>query len=473
MDRKDMDAKTFDESFKKPALDYMEKYGYELIEETVFPEFTFIRTAGEEPCGYDGWQSIYDELKYIDELVENYSISELRDWLEGDFSKIPYGFASDSQIRSAIRYKENNAIADFSKQPDVAKETEDSGSKIEKKPWQPSARLRKNMDRGKFGYILKDKVDRLLYLHDIQADTILKEMSDDNGLRYTAILVRKKEESANISLIVNCDKYYDRYLNEEMNIEGAAQEVLENFETNTDKIVEINRSLLKGSIYDWEYIKDKISFVLLNRELNRQYLAMEDMANTFPEGMDDLCLVYKINLSEDIRLKVNNHLLEKWNISDKELYETAKKNSENIMQPSVKSMADIFIEIAGSEGAEFLKEYIPDKTEQEMYVITSRNKFNGAGAILLESVQKKLNELSQGREFFIIPSSKHEMLAIPDNGIITVNEIKDMVQEVNQTEVGYKDLLSNNVYKYNPAAMEIKTLTDEPVIEERQHRMNR
>ncbi|MFG6325884.1 MAG: hypothetical protein K1W00_03455 [Lachnospiraceae bacterium] len=101
-----MDEKTFDESFKKPALDYMKKYGYELFEVPIFPEFTFIGIAGEEPCGYDDWQTIYNELKYIDELVENYSISELRDWLEGDFSKIPYGFASDRQIRSAIRYKE-------------------------------------------------------------------------------------------------------------------------------------------------------------------------------------------------------------------------------------------------------------------------------------------------------------------------------------------------------------------------------
>lgn len=101
-----MDEKTFDESFKKPALDYMEKYGYELFEEPVFPSFTFIRPAGGKPYGHDGWQSIYDHLKYIDELVENNSISELRDWLEGDYSRIPYGFASDEQIRSAIRYKE-------------------------------------------------------------------------------------------------------------------------------------------------------------------------------------------------------------------------------------------------------------------------------------------------------------------------------------------------------------------------------
>lgn len=98
----------FDKSFKKPALDYMEKYGYELIaDQDTTHDFTFIRTAGEElPQGFDGWQMIYDHFKDIDELVENYSISELHDRLEGDCSRIPFDFGSDRQIRSAIRYKE-------------------------------------------------------------------------------------------------------------------------------------------------------------------------------------------------------------------------------------------------------------------------------------------------------------------------------------------------------------------------------
>lgn len=98
----------FDKSFKKPALDYMEKYEYELIaDQDTTHDFTFIRTAGEElPCGFDGWQMIYNYFKDIDELVENHSISELRDRLEGDFSRIPFDFGTDRQIRAAIRYKE-------------------------------------------------------------------------------------------------------------------------------------------------------------------------------------------------------------------------------------------------------------------------------------------------------------------------------------------------------------------------------
>lgn len=326
------------------------------------------------------------------------------------------------------------------------------------------------MNRSDFGYYLKNEVEKLLYSCNIVAKTKLNEVNKDNGLKYNAIIVGEDTSGAFIGVSIYYDKYYDMYIKDRISLREAAQEVCQIYRAHIDKREEINRDLL--SILDWEYAKDKISFVLLNREMNWQYL--KDMPSMVPEGMNDLCLIYNINLSDDMRLKVNNSFLEIWNVSAMELHETAKKNADKIMQPTVRKMQDIFKEMPEEilRGMSELDNSIMIE-EPEMYVITSKDNQNGAGAILLESVQNKLNELSHGREFFIIPSSKHEVLAVPDDGVTTVRKIKDMVHEVNLTEVGAEDLLSYNVYKYNPASMEIKTLTNEPIIEERQHRMNR
>lgn len=327
------------------------------------------------------------------------------------------------------------------------------------------------MDRKDFGYSLKNEVDKLLVSCNITAKTKLKEVGKDNGLKYNAILVGEDISGAYIGVSIYYDKYYDMYIEGDISLWEAAQEVCRIYEVHIDKMPDVNRDVL--SIIDWEYVKDRISFVLLNKELNRQYL--EDIPNRFPEGMDDLCLIYNINLSGDMSLKVNNDLLDKWNISPMELHETAKKSTEKIMQPTVREIQEVLKEQLGEEMYRIMSELDNSiiNVKLETYVITSKNSMNGAGAILLESVQERLKELSQGREFFIVPSSKHEMLAIPDNGIIKAEEIKDMVQEVNFTEVRDEDILSNNVYKYNPASKEIKTLTNEPVIGERQHRMSR
>lgn len=330
------------------------------------------------------------------------------------------------------------------------------------------------MDRKDFGYNLKNEVDKLLDSCNITAKTKLKEVDKDNGLKYNAILVGEDVSDAYIGVSIYYDKYYDMYIEGDISLWEAAQEVCRIYEMNIDKMTDVNKDVL--SILDWEYVKDRISFVILNKELNRQYL--EDIPNRFPEGMDDLCLIYNINLSGDMSLKVNNNLLDKWNISAMELHEAAKKSTEKIMQPTVREIQEVLKEQLGELGEEMYRimselDNSITNVKLETYVITSKNNMNGAGAILLESVQEKLKELSHGREFFIVPSSKHEMLAIPDNGIIKVDEIKDMVQEVNFTEVRDKDILSNNVYKYNPVSKEIKTLTNEPIIGERQHRMSR
>ena len=332
------------------------------------------------------------------------------------------------------------------------------------------------MNIREFGYRLKDEVDKLLYSYDIEAETVLKEVNKDNGLKCNAIIAGPDKSGIRVSIYY--DEYYDMYINGEISFEEAAQEIQGIYKAHLDKIEEINRKVL-DEVYNWGYVKDKISFVLLNSELNRQYL--KDMPNMAAEGMDDLCIIYKVNLSNDMSLKVTNYLLEKWEISVEELHEEAMKNAEEIMQPSVERIEDVLTpdtlkEIYGEELFELLEEmegHAMDVEKPEMYLITGKSKTNGAGVILLDSVQKKLNELAKDREFFVIPSSKHEVIAIPDDKGMTIEEIKDMVYEVNHTKVGINDLLSNNIYKYNPASMEIKTLTNEPIIEERQHRINR
>ena len=49
----------------------------------------------------------------------------------------------------------------------------------------------------------------------------------------------------------------------------------------------------------------------------------------------------------------------------------------------------------------------------------------------------------------MIPSSIHEILLVPDNGEVQAEGLKEMVQEVNATEVSPEEKLSDNVYHYD------------------------
>ena len=46
-----------------------------------------------------------------------------------------------------------------------------------------------------------------------------------------------------------------------------------------------------------------------------------------------------------------------------------------------------------------------------------------------------------GNDFFILPSSIHEMLVLPDDGQVDAEMLRDMVKEVNATQVALQNAL--------------------------------
>lgn len=62
-----------------------------------------------------------------------------------------------------------------------------------------------------------------------------------------------------------------------------------------------------------------------------------------------------------------------------------------------------------------------------------------------------LQEASEkiGGNFFILPSSIHELLFLKDTGDITRQELTSMVRSVNAAEVSPAEQLSDNVYHYD------------------------
>lgn len=83
-----------------------------------------------------------------------------------------------------------------------------------------------------------------------------------------------------------------------------------------------------------------------------------------------------------------------------------------------------------------------------MYVATNSKKLNGACVMLYDGL---LHDFARkvGRSFYIIPSSIHEVILIPDTLDMDIRYMKAMVKEVNGTEVALDEVLSDNVYRYD------------------------
>lgn len=95
-----------------------------------------------------------------------------------------------------------------------------------------------------------------------------------------------------------------------------------------------------------------------------------------------------------------------------------------------------------------IDEWTPVIGESGMYVLTNMTSCNGAGAMfcdaLLEKIQTKLD-----CDYYLLPSSIHEVIIVPDEGGFDRSELDAMVKTINETEVDANDRLADHVFYYS------------------------
>lgn len=229
----------------------------------------------------------------------------------------------------------------------------------------------------------------------------------------------------------------------------------ENFENCSDN-TEIAKELIniwnKGKSYEIPDIEE-----LGSREFILKNVYPKVVANTNNELIDgqhlvfkeflDMFVIYYVNIGADNEGTASYNVPEKMianaGIDMEELHSQAIKNLEK--EVSIKDMQDIIMNIIGiTDESEFDFSQAPE--ENQMLVLSKKDSMYGASVILCASVLEKLDSFWNG-EFVILPSSVHECISVRSDGF-TLQEMKEMVMEINDTEVSPEDRLTDSVYVY-------------------------
>ena len=72
-----------------------------------------------------------------------------------------------------------------------------------------------------------------------------------------------------------------------------------------------------------------------------------------------------------------------------------------------------------------------------------------------------------GSDYYILPSSTHEVILVPDTAGINAKELCDMVKQANRTVVEEKDILSDKDYHYSKDERRLDKVTAEPQLSDR------
>ncbi len=197
------------------------------------------------------------------------------------------------------------------------------------------------------------------------------------------------------------------------------------------------------SFSNYETIRSTIVYKLIHYEKNKDLL--QDLPHL---PFFDLALVFYCLLpspsKENTTILIRNSHLQSWNISLSTLYEDAKSNTPQLLDFTIQELSQVI----SSFGSPFDSvPYVP------LYVLTNARKFLGASCFLYEGILEKCASYTKGN-YYILPSSIHEVLFISESFVSSVKELKDMVCDVNQT-LDSTDVLSDSVYHYNASTKQL------------------
>lgn len=97
--------------------------------------------------------------------------------------------------------------------------------------------------------------------------------------------------------------------------------------------------------------------------------------------------------------------------------------------------------------------------EDSLLVLTTERGRLGASALLYPGMKEKISEVIGG-DYFVLPSSIHEVLILPDHGQMTPKDLAKMVKDINESTVSQKDRLCNKVFRFRAKEQELTIAAD-------------
>ena len=269
----------------------------------------------------------------------------------------------------------------------------------------------------------------------------VKEVRKNNGILLHGLLISSKGETVVPTI------YLERFL--------EAYESGMPFKEVVNRVLSAYRESSAGRIdmeffKSFEDVRDRICYRLIGRKGNEElldgipYIEFLDLA---------ICFYYSYHGEQlgDGTILIHNSHMEMWETCTAELFGLASRNTRKLFPWECRSLDEVLREMADSgEGADMEDPVDALCTDLPMKVLTNSRKTHGAACILYPGV---LDGVAQeiGSDFFILPSSIHEVILLPVTGNEDHEKLKEMIREVNSTQVAPEEVLSDTLYRYDRA----------------------
>ena len=264
----------------------------------------------------------------------------------------------------------------------------------------------------------------------------------NGGVRHGLLIMPKTGGVKNLVPTIYLDDLFEEYRSG-MDFAAVIETLLTIYREHTPK-ERIDMEFFRS----FEKVRSRICFRLIGKAGNESLL--EDIPHK--EFLDlAVCFYYAYQgkpLGKGAILIHNSHM-ELWGITEDDLWEAASINTPELKPGRIESLGEILKEVfAGQKNGDGeFRSCCMGNSPVPMLVVTNADRVHGAAVVLYSGMLKQVADKA-GSDLFILPSSLHEVIAIPVTEEREAAELKEMVMEVNRTQLQPEEVLSDNVYIY-------------------------
>ena len=196
----------------------------------------------------------------------------------------------------------------------------------------------------------------------------------------------------------------------------------------------------------YSQVKEKLFIRVSDAKENEAFLRMAPH-----KEVDGLAISYHIAFEGlhgvEASTPVTYKMMEMFGVTEEQLHADALESTQRLYPVQYTSMAEVMNKMMGID-ADMDPDMMPATEGPQLMVLTNMQGIHGAATLFypgqLEAIAQQM-----GSDFFVLPSSVHETLILPDDGTAEPDSLQFMVREINQSTVAPEDRLSDFVYHYD------------------------
>ena len=249
----------------------------------------------------------------------------------------------------------------------------------------------------------------------VEVRTELYTVTKNNGTRRTGILF--KQTDSNLAPTIYLEEFYQKYLKGQQ-VPDLADSICSIYQE-----IRVKKTCDCQNLFDFNHVKEHIVYKLIRRDAN------EELLKQIPyEPFLDLAVVYYIQIDNtrfgSAAIQIRNEHLRYWRVEKEEIQRLAEKNTPRIYPVQIQQAVRF------------------------MYVATNQQCSMGAAVMRYPNFWEKVRGMI-GESIYILPSSIHEVILVPESFGMEPERMAEMVKEINQTGVAPEEVLSDSVYYFD------------------------